>query len=53
MDFLAWWFMKHYIISTLLTPGMTLAWAIYKGLVVRALVAFFLMLLGIGVSAVG
>jgi hypothetical protein len=40
--FITWWFEKHFIWSTLLTPGMTLAWCFYKGLVLRGIVAGFL-----------
>jgi hypothetical protein len=43
MEFIEWWFTKHWIASTFFTPAMTLAWACYKGLVVRGIVAFLLM----------
>lgn len=42
MDFITWWFDHHYIVSTIMTPGLSLAWCVYKGLVVRALFAFCL-----------
>jgi len=42
MEFLEWWFTQHYIWSTLLTPKLTFIWAIYKSLMVRGTVAFFL-----------
>jgi len=42
-DFLTWWFEKHWFWSTLLTPGVCFAWACWKGLVARAIVAFIFM----------
>jgi hypothetical protein len=42
MGFVVWWFDKHSFWSTVLTPGMTLAWCFYKGLVWRGIVAGFL-----------
>jgi len=42
MDFIEWWFDKHYIISTLITPGFTLAWCGFKGLVGRGIIALLL-----------
>ncbi len=41
--FITWWFEKHWFWSTVLTPGMTLAWCFYKGLVWRGIVAGFLV----------
>ncbi len=52
MEFLTWWFDKHYIVSTLITTEMAIAWCVYKGLVVRGLVCVFLILLT-GVSKSG
>jgi hypothetical protein len=46
--FITWWFEKHFIWSTLLTPGMTLAWCFYKGLVLRGIVSGFLVLACMG-----
>ena len=48
MEFITWWFDSHYIVSTIFTPGMALAWCVYKGLVFRGIVAF--LILGIGFS---
>jgi hypothetical protein len=31
MDFLSWWFDKHYIYSLFFTPGMSFAWCIWSG----------------------
>lgn len=42
MEFIEWYLDKHYIISTLLTPILALIWAVYKGLVLRGIVAFML-----------
>lgn len=39
MEFITWWFETHYIASTLFTPGLTLAWCIFKGLFWRGVVA--------------
>lgn len=41
MEFIEWWFAKHWFWSTLLTPGMCFAFACFKGLTVRAIVALF------------
>jgi hypothetical protein len=46
--FITWWFEKHFIWSTLLTPGMTLAWCFYKELLWRGIVAGFLTAAFIG-----
>lgn len=35
MDFLQWWFDKHYILSTILTPFYTFLWAICYDLMAR------------------
>ena len=43
MDFINWWFDKHYIWSTILTPAITLAWCCYKGIVGRGIIDFLLM----------
>lgn len=45
MEFLEWWFTEHYILATLFTAKFTLIWAVYKGLVVRGIVAFLLCVL--------
>ena len=29
MDFMEWWFDCHYILSTLLSPGVTILWLVY------------------------
>ena len=42
MDFISWWFDKHWFWSTLLTPTLTFAWCIFKGEVIRGVIAFFL-----------
>ena len=39
VDFLSWWIEKHYIWSTILTPQITLAWALYKGLWIRGIMS--------------
>ena len=42
-DFLTWWFDVHWFWSTVLTSTMTFVWCIWKGEVVRGVVAFLLM----------
>jgi len=42
MIFMEWWFDSHYIMSTIFTPGFTFGWAVYKGLVIRGIVAIFI-----------
>lgn len=44
MDFITWWFDEHYIWSTLLTPTVTFAWCIFKGEVIRGVIAFLWMM---------
>jgi hypothetical protein len=39
IDFISWWFDEHYIISTLITPGFTLAWCGFKGLIMRGIIS--------------
>lgn len=45
MEFLTWWFDSHYIISTIFTPGLTLAWCMFKEIVGRGIVAFLLWII--------
>lgn len=45
MEFLQWWFDKHYIFSTIITTEMTLAWCAFNGLIWRGLFCIFLILL--------
>ena len=40
MDFITWWFDKHYVLSTAFMPLWCVVWAVYKGLAVRAVVSF-------------
>ena len=40
MDFIMWWFDDHYIWSTILTPKLSLIWAVYVGSVGRAFGCF-------------
>ncbi len=43
MEFLSWWFDTHYILSTILSPGWTILWCIFKGaMVVRLFISLFL-----------
>ncbi len=42
MDFITWWFQEHYIISTIITPGLTLVWCGFNGLLVRGIITFFI-----------
>lgn len=42
-DFLTWWIEKHWFWSTVLTPGITFAWACYKGLFWRGVVSLLLL----------
>ena len=44
MEFLSWWFDTHYIVSTLMTPGLTVAWAAWRDLDARFWVAFVVWL---------
>lgn len=47
MSFVEWWFVKHYIASTFLTPEITFAWSIYAGSSnFRILASVFLTMLG-------
>jgi hypothetical protein len=39
MDFINWWFDQHYIVSTLLTPVMSLAWCFYQELIFRGIIS--------------
>jgi hypothetical protein len=39
MEFLTWWFDKHYILSTIFTPLFTILWSVYYDMTVRAVVA--------------
>ena len=43
MDFIDWVFDKHYILSTIFIPGLSFWWCVYKGLVIRGVIAFILM----------
>lgn len=43
MDFILWWLDEHYIASTIFTPGITLAWCFYKGLILRGIIAFIFL----------
>jgi hypothetical protein len=45
MDFLQWWFDKHYILATIFTPGFSFLWAICYDLVARALWSFIVILI--------
>ncbi len=46
MDFITWWFDKHYILSSITMPCFSLVWAIYYGLVIRGIVcALFVFVL--------
>ena len=51
-EFFEWWMVKHYILSTIITPQITLAWALYKGLWWRGIASFFLWSLQDGDLAV-
>ena len=31
MDFIQWWFEKHYILSLIATPALTCIYSFYKG----------------------
>lgn len=42
MDFVNWWFGEHWFWSTALTPAVTFAWCIFKGEVLRGVIAFLL-----------
>ena len=44
VDFIYWWFDEHYIVSTLLTPVMTLAWCVYKELIIRGIISGVLVI---------
>ena len=45
MDFLTWWFDEHYIVSTIVTPALSIAWAIYKDRAIRLLLSFVVLVL--------
>lgn len=39
-NFIEWWFENHWFWSTILTPAITFAWCVFKGEVVRGIIAF-------------
>ncbi|MBF0398794.1 MAG: hypothetical protein HQK78_18600 [Desulfobacterales bacterium] len=39
MDFIHWWFEKHYVWSTIFTPLLTIIWCCYKKLFIRGIIA--------------
>jgi hypothetical protein len=43
MDFINWWLEEHFIISTIITPALSLAWSFYKGLFIRGIISGFLV----------
>ncbi len=46
MDFINWWLDTHYIWSSILTPGLSVLWCIFKGgSVMRAIICTALFLL--------
>ena len=51
MDFITWWFDEHWFWSTLLTPMITFAWCVFKGEVLRGVVAFLLAFVFVGNSS--
>jgi len=53
MDFITWWFNHHYVVSTLLTPFMTLAWVFYKGLVIRGIFTVIWIIIELIIMTVG
>lgn len=40
MTFIEWWFSEHWFWSTVLTAPITFAWCVFKGEVVRGVIAF-------------
>lgn len=47
MDFITWLFNEHYIVSTIFFPGLSFMWCLYKGLVIRGIICFVLVILGL------
>ena len=52
MDFITWWFDKHYIWSTILTPFFSFIWCLFNddASKIRAVIAFILWLFEAGHS---
>lgn len=42
MDFITWWFVKHNIISTIVTPGMSSLYGLYSDSFGRFAIGFTL-----------
>ena len=42
MDFVSWWFDQHFIVSTICTPLLTVAWCTYNEILVRGVAAFLI-----------
>jgi hypothetical protein len=46
MDFITWWFDEHYILSTVFTTNMSLAWSFFTGNVGRGVICTALIFIG-------
>ena len=49
MDFITWWFQSHDILSTILTPGLSVLYSIYTDNAFRFIIAFIIWIFFKGV----
>lgn len=45
MDFIAWWFDDHFILSTVFTPALSVAWCAYNEIVIRGIISVGIFLI--------